>query len=246
MVMSSLSAPELLRAWERGLNQPLLQRSVVLLSFAYPQVSSGSLHRLAIGRRDAELLALRERIFGSQMTGVAVCPGCGLRLDLTLDVTEMRTAGAAEPDAQLSLSIGSYELQFRSPTSEDLAEALDPDDPEGSETRLLSLCVLSAHYNGEPVSSDDLPVEIAAAVSESMASADPLADIRLALSCPSCGQQWRAAFDIVSFLWREVESLATRLLREVHTLATAYGWSENDILTLSPARRHFYLSMLEA
>jgi len=244
--MCSLSAPELLRAWERGLNQPLLQRAVELLSFAYPQVSSGTLHGLAIGQRDAELLALRERIFGSQMAGVAVCPGCGLRLDLTLDVTEMRAAGAADPDAQLSLSVGGYELQFRHPTSEDLAAALDPDDPEESEARLLALCVLSAHRNGEPVRSDDLPGEVAAAVSETMASADPLADIRLGLSCPSCGQQWCAAFDIVSFLWREIESLATRLLREVHTLAAAYGWSENDILTLSPARRHFYLSMLEA
>jgi hypothetical protein len=244
--MRSLSAPELLRAWERGLNQPLLQRALELLSLAYPQASSGSLHRLAIGKRDAELLSLRERIFGPEMICVAVCPECGLQLDLALDTTEIQAAGAAEPDTRLALSMDGYELQFRQPSSEDLAAALDPDDPAGSEARLLGLCVLSAEREGEPVSSDELPDEVAAAISERMASADPLADIQLAVSCPSCSHQWRATFDIVSFLWREVECLATRLLREVHALASGYGWSENDILTLSPARRQFYLDMVEA
>jgi hypothetical protein len=77
-----------------------------------------------------------------------------------------------------------------------------------------------------------------------MAKADPLADIQLALSCPFCGLGWKAAFDIVSFLWREIESLAGRLLRDVHTLAFAYGWHERDILALSPMRRQFYLALI--
>lgn len=244
--MRSLSASELLRAWERGLNQPLLQRALELLSFAYPQASSASLSGLSIGRRDAELLALRQQIFGPEMPCVAVCPGCGQRLDLTLDTREMLVAEAAGQEAELALSVGGYELQFRCPTSEDLAAAVDPDDPAESEARLLDLCMLSACRDGERVAPGELPQEVAAAVSGKMASADPLADIQLALSCPSCEREWRAAFDIVSFLWREVESLAVRLLREVHALASAYGWSENDILNLSPARRQFYLTILEA
>ena len=52
---------------------------------------------------------------------------------------------------------------------------------------------------------------------------------------------WQLTLDIVSFLWSEISSLAKRHLREVHTLAWAYGWSEADILAMSPARRQFYL-----
>jgi hypothetical protein len=77
-----------------------------------------------------------------------------------------------------------------------------------------------------------------------MAEADPQADVQLALSCPDCGHSWLAAFDIVSYFWSEVNSWAQRLLGEVHTLASFYGWSERDILAMSPVRRHIYLDMI--
>ena len=35
---------------------------------------------------------------------------------------------------------------------------------------------------------------------------------------------------------------ARRLATDIHTLAHAYGWSEEQILQLSPFRRHLYLS----
>jgi hypothetical protein len=49
---------------------------------------------------------------------------------------------------------------------------------------------------------------------------------------------------VVSFFWMEVESWAYRILRQVHALASAYGWSEGDILAMSPWRRQFYLEMV--
>jgi hypothetical protein len=79
-----------------------------------------------------------------------------------------------------------------------------------------------------------------------MAEADPLADIQIAISCPACAQGWRAAFDILTFLWSEIEAWAWRMLSDVHTLASAYGWCERDILALSPTRRQFYLEMVGA
>jgi hypothetical protein len=79
-----------------------------------------------------------------------------------------------------------------------------------------------------------------------MSNADPMADIHLALNCPSCEHKWMAPFDIVAFLWREISAAARRLLREVHTLASAYGWTESEILALSPVRRRAYLEMIGA
>ena len=77
-----------------------------------------------------------------------------------------------------------------------------------------------------------------------MAQADPQANIQLALGCPACGHSWLALFDIVGFFWREIDTWARRVLRDIHTLALAYGWSEAEILALSPWRRQFYLEMV--
>jgi hypothetical protein len=51
-------------------------------------------------------------------------------------------------------------------------------------------------------------------------------------------------FDIVPYLWTEINAWAMRLLREIHSLATAYGWREADILAMSAVRRHWYLEMI--
>jgi hypothetical protein len=37
---------------------------------------------------------------------------------------------------------------------------------------------------------------------------------------------------------------ARSLLAEVHSLARAYGWTESEILALSPQRRSTYLEMV--
>jgi hypothetical protein len=245
IVMRSLSASELLEAWERGLNQSPIQRALELLWAVYPQATIASLASLAIGRRDAELLALREQLFGSEMAGVAVCPQCGGRLDLTLSAREMLLA-RTEPEAEESLCMDGYELRFRLPNSEDLTAALQYQNAQQAERLMLSRCLVSILRDGAAVECDELPQVIVEAVSGRMTEVDPLADVQVAVACPSCHHRWRGAFDIVSFLWSEIDSLAARLLRDVHTLATAYGWSETDILALSPARRQFYLASVSA
>ncbi len=75
-------------------------------------------------------------------------------------------------------------------------------------------------------------------------AADPQANLQFDLECAECGHAWQETFDIVSFFWTELEDLAVRTLQDVHALATAYGWSEDQILALSPTRRALYLSMI--
>jgi hypothetical protein len=53
-------------------------------------------------------------------------------------------------------------------------------------------------------------------------------------------------FDVVSYLWGEIEDWAERLLRDVHSLAAAYGWSERDIVGMSALRRRLYLELANA
>ncbi len=143
------------------------------------------------------------------------------------------------------LSSGSCEVQFRLPTVADLAEL----SPQASETqnreRLLRACLLSATRDGRESPVADLPADVVAAVVQRMAELDPQADVQFDLCCPQCGHRWNVPLDIVSFFWTELHALAARLLREVHDLATAYGWSEAEILSLTPRRRQAYLELIQ-
>jgi hypothetical protein len=254
--MRALSASELLSVWESGCNQRPLQRALTMLAAAGPEDSFDSLARLTIGQRDACLLKLRELTFGSELTGVTDCPECAEKIELSLNCSDFRPAIETEPPAELVAESNGRELRFRLPTSEDLLAVNTPGE-------LLQRCLLNGgadpsscafgEVSGIGFGEADPPVQrvrlecltenFIAAVGEKMSSADPMADIHLALECPSCEHNWEAPFDIVAFLWREISAAAHRLLREVHTLASAYGWTETEILRLSPARRRMYLEM---
>ncbi|MFE6990250.1 hypothetical protein ACFVFN_19020, partial [Streptomyces pharetrae] len=80
-------------------------------------------------------------------------------------------------------------------------------------------------------------------IAEAAEAADPAADVTLNVACPECGRATRAELDIASYLWTELDAWARDLLLDVHLLATAYGWSEPEILALSPLRRRYYLEL---
>ncbi|MET0722074.1 MAG: hypothetical protein ABWY64_14700, partial [Tardiphaga sp.] len=47
--------------------------------------------------------------------------------------------------------------------------------------------------------------------------------------------------DMPDYFWGEIENWAQQTLDDVHRLATAYGWDEESVLALTPARRAAYL-----
>lgn len=215
----------------------------MLLAAACSEMSLDALAKLSIGQRDAHLLTLREWTFGSQLVGLVSCPRCYERLELTFKTSDLRVAPETPPAETFSLSIAGYELCYRPTNSLDLA-TIASDDPTTTRQRLLERCLTTARYQNEPIPADKLPPDVVNAVIQSMAQADPQADVQLALRCSSCGYQWQACFDIVSFFWREINAWAVRILSEVHILASAYGWREIDILTMSSQRRQFYLNLV--
>jgi hypothetical protein len=247
--MRALSATELLDIWEQGRTGRPAQQALMLLAAAWPDMPADVLAGFSIGRRDACLLTLREWTFGPQLACLTTCPQCGERLELSFDVKDIRAPSPLTVDDAiegkiLSLNVAGYEVRFRLPSSLDLITVSGSADVAASRHLLLERCLLAARYNGEEMAADQLPTEAIEAVVVRMAQADPQADVRLALSCPSCSHRWQAAFDIASFFWSEINAWAYRTLREVHTLASAYGWREADILALSPWRRQAYLELV--
>jgi uncharacterized protein (UPF0212 family) len=242
--MHALSASELLGVWEHGLAQRPIERALTLLATTLPGTPLDDLARLSIGQRDAGLLSLREQNFGPQLVCLTKCTNCGERLELSFMVSDLRVAPDVEAPTELSLRVDDYEVEFRLPDSFALLAVADSRDVTTARALLLERCLRRVSKGDEPWTARELPQPVIDAVVERMAQADPQADVQLALACPLCGHEWQTAFDIVSFVWTEINVWASRTLYDVHTLAAAYGWSEREILGLSPRRRQAYLEMI--
>jgi hypothetical protein len=239
-----LSAAELLAIRERGRNALPVERALLLLAAAEPDMTAATLASLAIGQRDAMLLRLRARTFGARLDARTACPGCSAALEFEVDTEQLVSHKAAQDVTHLALHVNGYRVQFRVPNSADLRAAAQLADSAAGRALLLERCTSVADAAEAQVAVSALPTAVADAISTAMADADPLADLEFALTCPECGVQWELPLDPVVYFWTEIEAWAQRTLGEVHELARAYGWSEAEILALSPARRSAYLEMV--
>ena len=212
-----------------------------MLSAAEPEATREALLSLTAGARDAELVALREELFGAELSGVTACPVCGEQVELTFDTHDVRMPAA--DDVQLALHAAGYDVSFRLPTVADLVAIERMRDGNAARDELLARCVVRAARGECDVDARALPEEVVDAIGARMSEADPQGDVTLDVACPSCAHAWRDPFDIATFLWSELATAARHLLSEVHVLASTYGWSEADILRLSPVRRAAYLEL---
>lgn len=242
--MHPFSASKLLNVWERGRSRSPVQRALELLAAACPENSPDVLARTSVGQRDALLLKLREWTFGPWLIGLAICPACGERLELTFKVADVLMLPEADSDEIMKVEVSGYEVHFRLPSSLDLSAAAGAENLESAYNLLLERSLMAAYHEGRQVPISQLPSSVIDAVTDRMEQSDPQANVQVDLSCLSCGHRWQATFDIVTFFWSEIDSWAHRILRDVHTLAHAYGWSEADILAMSQWRRQFYLEMV--
>lgn len=251
-MMRAIADQDLLNVWELGLGQHPLDRALSVLAAVAPRLSwdgpapsRQALAQLPLGERDRRLMAVYERIFGSQLDSQARCPACQSAAEFVLDMAELWTSPCSPgPDGLLTLVDGGYGLVFRLPDSFDLAAVARLPSLAAARQALVERCIVSAAYEGASVDAAALPERILHLMAAEMARCDPQADVELALACPNCGQQYTMLFDVESFLWTKIDALARRLLREVDALAQAYGWREADILALPAARRQAYLEMV--
>src|SRR3954468_8198915 len=228
----------LLEVWERGAGERTGRRALTLLGCALPGAAAEELDQIVAGHRDALLLDLRERLFGHAFVGVTACPACGEEIELAFDAAEVRRDVPAVATA--ALQVDGIAVEFRLPNATDLAAIESIDDIAAARARLLARCIVKATRDGGAIQPADLSREAIAATISRMSDLDPQADVALPVDCPSCAHGWNEPFDVVTFLWSELAVWARRLLEDVHRLAMAYGWSEREILRLSPARRNVY------
>jgi hypothetical protein len=243
--MAITGAAELLAAWEAGLAEAPVGRALLLHRAARPDVEAGRLPSVPVGEREADLFALRRALFGERMQVRLECAACGADMEFELDAGELAGSLGGRAEHVVRVQQGGWDVEFRLPGVADLTAAARAADPR---TALLARCLVSATHDGTAVpagepAAGELPAAVQHRIAEAVEAADPGADLALNVACPECGQATRAELDIASYLWTELDAWARDVLLDVHLLATAYGWSEPEILALSPLRRRYYLEL---
>lgn len=244
---------DLLATWEAGVAASSTRRAMLLHALARPADEAGQLLAVPVGERDAELLALRRALFGERADVRLACGECEEDLEFDFDIRAAFAArdaatgavsgdGGTDKAAPIEVSEGQWTVRLRLPTPGDLLAAAEVPAAQ-ARALLFARCVLEARRGTKRVAAADLPPAVQERVAGAATAADPCADIVFDVPCPTCGHCTKALLDVAAFVWAELDAWAHRTLLEVHLLAVSYGWSEPDVLALSPFRRRRYLEL---
>jgi hypothetical protein len=238
------SGPELLDSWEAGQAANDADRALLLHALARPALDASRLLSTPVGSRDADLLTLRALLFGELAQVRLRCAGCAEELEFALDIRQLLAGDGPAEDANepIEVALGEWNVRFRRPTPADLL-ALGQSAPAEARSLLMERCVVTVTRDALPAAPRDLPAQVQEKLAEAVAEADPDADLQLDAPCPACGHHTSAVVDAASFLWAELDAWARGTLVEVHLLASTYGWTEPEVLALSPRRRRHYLEL---
>jgi hypothetical protein len=235
--MRPFSAAEILNMWERGAALHPIDRALMALNCAMPEMSCDALTKLPLGERDRCLLEVRQKNFGDRLEAYTECPNCRERLEFSLACSALLADTKVAAAERQTVFIDEVLFALRCPNSADAAAVASSISAEAGKETLLARCVESGDSGS--VFTPAREAAIAAAFSE----LDPASEILLDLNCPACDQGWEALFEIEKFLWTELCARARRILQEVDALARVYHWTEAEITRMSESRRALYLQM---
>lgn len=225
----------LLHLWERGAGLDRWRRDDSLLAH------DGSLPT-GLGARNAKLLAIRGSLFARPWSLRAECPACGTDLGFEINAEALTDElGGRSGEEDTVITWRGQPLHLHGPSAESLHAIGAIADERAAAIALLSLCCADT-----PVDFSDATDEEIETLGEHLASLDPAALVSFDVECPACAHHWSSVLDIGDTVWRELRHAAELLLLDVHAIARTYGWTEDEILRLSPTRRAAYLQLADA
>lgn len=237
-----MNGARLLALWEHAATLPPMARAALL---AASTGGDGSAHSWSVGERDAQLLRARRQLVGDDLHCVTGCPQCRAELELTMSTAAIL---AAEPDAAIppgKVRVGDIEVTVHPVRSRDLEELerLGLTDT-AFQAALLERCV---ELDGSgTIDVGELTFEAVDLIAAELQRVDPLSVVWVELQCADCGVSWKTQLDIAALFWSDLSRASHELIRDVWSLARSYGWSEAEILAMSPIRRRTYLELAHA
>jgi hypothetical protein len=184
---------------------------------------------------EALLLHLHGLVFGDTIHADASCR-CRQRIDVTFSTSAFvasraprRPRGVAAAPEPGWFTLSGEDASFRLPTIGDQIALAAADDP---------VAALAARCVRPPLTS--------ARIERAMAALAPPLSGEVAGTCPYCRAPVAFAFDVPSFVLRELQVQSSLICDDVHLLASHYHWTEERILALPPRRRQRYVEMVAA
>jgi hypothetical protein len=220
---------EILDLWERGIGLDRWRRDDALLA---DDATRG------LGARNVALLALRNTLFERAWPLKSSCPACETECTFEVDSVALGEYLRPPSDASESFECGGRLLTARAPTVDDL-KAISPAVDRASAVRLLLGRCIGGDLDLAAV--DDAAID---ELGQRLERLDPGALVIFQLVCPACRGEWSAMFDVGDALWLELQRSAERTLADIDSLARAYGWTEAEVMQLSPTRRAAYLQLV--
>ena len=165
-------------------------------------------------------------------------PDCRERIDVNFGIEgyikhhrPRRPRGVTEAPGEGWFELTGAAVRFSIPTVADLLEAASASRPAD---RLSARCVDAA----------EISPALARRLDRALAALAPSLDDLLGGCCPACGHQVTMRFDPLAYTLTELRTAFSGIYLETHALATAYGWPEQEILSLPRSRRRRYTSII--
>src|SRR5438552_2213690 len=190
--MYALAASEIMRAWEVGRGKHAVDRALLLLALASPELTPAELSALTVGQRNTRLLTLRQMTLGRQAECLMHCVFCNQPLEFVLDIEALLLPEPVEFVA--TQTVETFTVRFRLPNSRDLAALVGCSGIQAGRQLLLERCVLHAEHVEQTVAPADLPERVIQAIGDAIMEKDPQAEMRLTLNCVQCQQSWTTLF----------------------------------------------------
>jgi hypothetical protein len=243
--MGTVTAAQLLSAWELTTVEPPARRAAAAVAGCRGEPLE-EVCGWSVAALDAALFDLRAELFGPNADALTDCPECGECLEFELNLIQLTPALSPHP-GDMQRVVGGFTVTARWPSTDDLHFACADRTPTEASVALLERCVVEVlSPGGARLELESVLADVGTDLREWLSGEMEKAEVTIALVCGECGLQFRAPFDIAVFLLSDIDAWADRVLREVHVLASAHGWSEAEILALSPRRRSRYLDLVEA
>lgn len=184
--------------------------------------SIGSAMALCASDRDSLFVALHQSLWGDQINATLDCSACGEKFDLSFPLSSLQAHLWAQRPSEDTPSV---------PLGKDELAAAEKGVVQGVEQ-------LSAQLG---IGFDQLDVAC-----ETLQKHFPLLDVEFDTACAECGHLQQASFDIQSFLLLRLIGERPRLYVEIDALAAVYGWSLQEILSLTRSTRRALTARVEA
>lgn len=236
--MATVDPAWLLRAWESAGSVVPAARGAVLVQEAGLTADLDTALDLPVGSVAGLVARVYAEQFGPDADAVLDCPACGAALDVAVPVGLVASAddGVGPGAGDVTLPSG-RRVQVRVPSTRDLLAVREDDDVAAA---LLARCVGDAGGTEAPTL-DDAETAVVDAALEELAGA---ACVVVRSACPECGTGVAGQVDVAAFLWDRIDREAPGVLADIADLAASFGWSEAEILALTPARRASYLALV--